>query len=212
MCKEEIFNGITHLTGAILSLAGLAILIVIASLYGGAAEIVSFSIYGTSLLLLYTFSTLYHSFRGDLKKIFRKLDHISIYLLIAGTYTPFTLITLKGKIGWTMFAAVWALAIIGILLELFHKKQGRVLPVTIYLLMGWLLLTVIKPLFHNLSFIGFFWLLLGGLSYTVGVVFYALDKKVRYFHGVWHLFVLGGSISHYFTVLLYSGLNFSLRF
>ncbi len=207
MPKEEIFNSITHLAGAILSLAGLIILIVTASLYAGALEIASSIIYGTSLLLLYTFSTLYHGSIGNLKKLFRKLDHISIYLLIAGTYTPFTIITLKGKMGWTMFATVWILAAIGILLELFYKKQGRVLPVTIYLLMSWALLAAIKPLLTNLSFIGFFWVLLGGLFYTIGVIFYALDKKVRYFHGVWHLFVIGGSISHYFAVLFYSGLK-----
>ena len=203
LCKEEIFNGTTHLIGAVLSLAGLVILIVSASIYAGAKEIVSFSIYGTSLLLLYTFSTLYHFFKGNIKKIFRKLDHISIYLLIAGTYTPFTLIILEGKVGWTLFAGVWSLAVIGIFLELFYKKGGRVLPVTIYLLMGWLLLIVIKPVINNLSSIGFFWLLLGGLFYTTGVIFYALSKKIRYFHGVWHIFVLVGSTIHYFTILLY---------
>ncbi len=176
---------------------------VIAAQQGDPWKIVSFSIYGTTLFLLYTISTLYHSLRGRAKQIFRKLDHLSIYLLIAGTYTPFTLVTLRGVWGWWLFGVIWGLAVVGMALEALPQKGNRLLSVGVYILMGWLVLFALKPLLEALPFAGFIWLLLGGLFYTGGIVFYLFDEQVRHFHGIWHLFVLAGSISHYLTILLY---------
>ena len=203
MYKGEWFNSISHLIGAALAFVGLVLLVVMAALQGDPWKIVSFSIYGTTLLLLYTFSALYHSLHGKAKKVFRKFDHLSIYLLIAGTYTPFTLVTLRGGWGWSIFGAIWCLAILGILLDSLSQKGQRVLPVIIYIFMGWFILIALKPLLQTLPLMGFAWLLLGGVFYTIGVVFYALDDRVHHFHGIWHLFVLAGSLSHYFTVLFY---------
>ncbi len=203
MYHGERFNSISHLAGAVAALAGLVILVVLAAHRGDPWKVASVSIYGTTLLLLYVFSALYHSLRGKAKKVFRKLDHQSIYLLIAGTYTPFTLVTLRGDWGWSIFGAVWGLAVLGMILDSLPRKGQRVLPVAIYLLMGWLILVALEPLLRALPAAGFAWLLAGGLFYTVGVVFYALDDRVRHFHGVWHLFVLAGSLCHYFTVFLY---------
>lgn len=203
MKKQERFNSISHGIGAAAALAGLVVLVVAASRQGDPWKIVSFSIYGATLLLLYTSSTLYHSLRGKAKNVFRKLDHHAIYLLIAGTYTPFTLVTLRGAWGWSLFGIIWGLAISGIVVDSLPQKGLRILPVVIYLLMGWLILMALKPLLRALPSMGFLWLLLEGVFYTGGVVFYALDERVRHFHGIWHLFVLLGSISHYFTVLFY---------
>jgi len=203
MYKGEWFNSISHLIGAVLALVGLMSLVVLAARQGDPWKIVSFSIYGTTLLLLYTFSALYHSSHGKAKKVFRKFDHLSIYLLIAGTYTPFSLITLRGGLGWLIFGAIWCLAILGIVLDSLPQKGRRVLPLIIYIFMGWFILIALKPLLRALPLMGFAWLLLGGVFYTIGVVFYALDERVRHFHGIWHLFVLAGSLSHYFTVLFY---------
>lgn len=203
MYKGEWFNSISHLIGAALALVGLMLLVVLAARQGDPWKIVSFSIYGTTLLLLYTFSALYHSSHGKAKKVFRKFDHLSIYLLIAGTYTPFSLITLRGGLGWLIFGAIWCLAILGIVLDSLPQKGRRVLPLIIYIFMGWFILIALKPLLRALPLMGFAWLLLGGVFYTIGVVFYALDERVRHFHGIWHLFVLAGSLSHYFTVLFY---------
>ena len=203
MKKGEQFNSITHLIGAAAALAGLVVLVVAASRQGDPWKIVSFSIYGATLLLLYVSSALYHSLRGKGKDVFRKLDHHAIYLLIAGTYTPFTLVTLRGAWGWSLFGVIWGLAVLGIVVDSLPQKGLRILPVVIYLLMGWLVLMALKPLLQALPSMGFVWLLVGGLFYTGGIVFYALDKRVRHFHGIWHLFVLLGSISHYITVLFY---------
>ncbi len=212
MYHGEKFNSISHVVGAALALAGLAglavlvVLVVLASLKGDPWKIVSFSVYGTTLVLLYTCSALYHSFRGRAKAVFRKLDHCMIYLLIAGTYTPLTLVTLRGDRpawGWSIFGVVWGLAVLGIVLDSLPTKGRRILPVVIYLLMGWLLVIALRPMSQTLPVSGFAWLLAGGLAYTFGVVFYALDSKVRHFHGVWHLFVLAGSASHFLAVLLY---------
>jgi hemolysin III len=203
MAQRERFNTISHLLGAVAACAGLVVLVVLASRQGDAWKIVSFSIYGLTLILVYAFSTLYHGLEGRAKEIFSKLDHQSIYLLIAGTYTPFTLVTLRGAWGWSIFGTVWGLAVLGIVLEVLPRNERRVLPVVIYLVMGWIILIALKPLLEALPSAGFAWLLAGGLFYTVGVVFYALDKKVSYFHNIWHLFVLAGSVSHYCTVLFY---------
>jgi len=204
--KGEKFNSISHVVGAALALAGLAVLVVLASLKGDPWKIVSFSVYGTTLVLLYTCSALYHSFKGKAKEVFRKLDHCMIYLLIAGTYTPITLVTLREEYpgwGWSMFGVVWALAVFGIVWDSLPTKRARILPVVIYLLMGWLIVIALKPMSHELPAGGFAWLIAGGLAYTLGVIFYAMDTRIRHFHGVWHLFVLAGSVSHYLAVLLY---------
>lgn len=202
MYAGERFNSISHLIGAVAALAGSVVLVVYASMQGDPWKIVSFSIYGTTLFMLYLFSVMYHSLRGEMKSIFRRLDHLAIYLLIAGTYTPFTLVTLNGIWGWWIFGTVWGLALIGMLLEFVPQKR-RVLPVIIYLVMGWICLIALKPLLQALPMAGFWWLLAGGLFYTVGIIFYVLDKKLKHSHGIWHLFVLAGSVCHYFTVLLY---------
>lgn len=202
MYAGERFNSISHLVGAVAALAGAVVLVVYASMQGDPWKIISFSIYGTTLFMLYLFSVLYHSLNGEVKKFFRRLDHLAIYLLIAGTYTPFTLVTLNGVWGWWIFGAVWGLALLGMLLEFVPQKR-RILPVIIYLVMGWICLVALKPLLQTLPMVGFWWLLAGGLFYTVGIVFYALDKRLKHAHGIWHLFVLAGSVCHYFCVLLY---------
>ena len=203
MYHGERFNGISHLIGAALALAGMVVLVVLASLQGDLWKIVSFSIYGASLFLLYTLSTLYHSLRGRAKQIFRKLDHVAIYLLIAGTYTPFTLVTLRGAWGWTLFGIIWSLAIVGIIVDSLHKEGSRVIQMVIYLLMGWLILVAMYPLVQALPKGGLALLVLGGVFYTSGMIFYALDDRMNHAHGIWHLFVLAGSISHYLAVFLY---------
>ncbi len=203
MYHGERFNSISHLIGAALALAGLVVLVVFAASKGDPWEIASFSVYGTTLFLLYSLSTLYHSLRGRAKEIFQKLDHVAIYLLIAGTYTPLTLVTLRGTWGWTLFSIIWGLAIVGIIVDGLHKKGSRRLQMIIYLLMGWLIVVAIYPLTQALPKGGLILLMLGGLLYTGGTVFYALDDKMKHAHGIWHLFVLAGSISHYLVVLLY---------
>ena len=203
MYHGERFNGISHLVGAALALAGMVVLVVSASLQGDVWKIVSFSIYGASLFLLYTLSTLYHSLRGRAKQIFRKLDHVAIYLLIAGTYTPFTLVTLRGAWGWTLFGIIWSLAIVGIIVDSLHKEGSRAIQMVIYLLMGWLILVAMYPLIQALPKGGLVLLVLGGVFYTSGMIFYALDDRMNHAHGIWHLFVLAGSISHYLAVLFY---------
>lgn len=203
MYKGERLNGYSHLAGSIAALVGLAVLVAAASRNGDVWKIVSCSIYGTTLVLLFTFSTLYHSLKGRAKRVFRKLDHVSIYLLIAGTYTPFTLVTLGGGWGWSIFGIVWGLAGIGIVLDALHRGGSRAVQVAIYLIMGWLMLIAMHRLVEALPPAGIAWLVAGGLFYTVGIIFYGIDERMRHAHGIWHLFVLAGSISHYFAVLLY---------
>ena len=203
MYHGERFNAITHLVGAALALAGLVVLVVVAVRQGDPWKIASFSIYGATLFMLYGFSALYHSLRGRAKTILRRFDHLAIYLLIAGTYTPFTLVTLRDGWGWVLFGVIWGLAIAGMALEFLPRKGPRILALVIYLGMGWLALIALRPLWHALPLMGLVWLVAGGLFYTVGVVFYALDEKLRHAHGVWHLFVLAGSASHYFAILYY---------
>lgn len=204
MIKGERFNSISHLVGAALALAGAVVLVVVASQNGDINRIVSFSVYGATLFLLYLISTLYHGLpSGRAKRVFRVLDHQAIYLLIAGSYTPFTLVTLNGVVGWWMFGAIWGLAVLGLVLDALPRRGARVLPVIIYLGMGWLIVLAIDPLLAVLPRAGFIWLLAGGIFYTSGVVFYALDRRYPWMHGVWHLFVLAGSISHYVAILVY---------
>jgi hemolysin III len=203
MYRGEKFNALTHLGGAVLALAGSAVLIVLASRDGDPWKVVGVSIYGATLVSLYLVSTLYHSLRGRPKAVLRKLDHLGIYLLIAGSYTPFTLVSLRGAWGWSLLGVVWGLALLGILQEIWLAKGARVLSLVIYVLMGWLALVAAAPLWDALTPAGFAWLAAGGACYTLGIVFYATDHKVRHGHGVWHLFVLGGSSCHFFTVLFY---------
>jgi hemolysin III len=204
MYPGERFNSISHLVGACLALVGTVVLILLASLHGDARKIVSLSIYGVSLLALYTFSTLYHSLKGRAKHVFRHLDHTAIYLLIAGSYTPLTLVVLGGRLGWALFAAVWALAVIGVVQEFRKVKGERVLSVVIYVTMGWLAVVALGPLARALGTAGLALLISGGVFYTAGIAFYALDRRMPVFHGVWHLFVLAGSIAHYLVVLAYA--------
>lgn len=199
----EKFNSISHLIGTVLAAIGSVLLIVPAARLGDPWKIVSFSIYSAMLLTLYVGSTLYHSARGPAKDVLRKFDHCAIYLLIAGTYTPFVLVTLRGTWGWSLFGTVWGLAVLGIVQEIWFAKGARLLSLAIYVLMGWLALVAIMPLIAALTLAGFAWLAAGGLLYTIGIIFYVYDKKIRHGHGVWHLFVLGGSACHYFAVLLY---------
>lgn len=203
MYHGERLNAITHLIGAILALTGCIVLIVLAALGGDVWKIVSVSVYGTTLVLLYSLSTLYHSLRGRAKDILRELDHHSIYLLIAGSYTPFCLVTLRGPWGWSLFGTVWGLAIIGSLEELRPKRGGRILSVVLYAVMGWMVIVALSPLLKALGPAGFAWLMGGGLFYTIGIIFYALDKRLTHAHGIWHLFVLAGSAAHYVAILRY---------
>ena len=179
------------------------LLIVLAALHGNARTIIGVSIYSVALVLLYTVSTLYHSLRGRAKDILRKLDYQAIYLLIAGSYTPFCLVTLHGVWGWSLLGIVWTLAIIGMWQELHPKNEARVLSVVIYVLMGWVVLIAIVPLLHALGRTGFIWLAAGGIFYTGGIIFYAYDYKFKHWHGIWHLFVVAGSATHYFAILFY---------
>jgi hemolysin III len=200
---EEIANSITHGIGAALAVAGLVVLVVFGALYGDAWRVVSFSIYGGTLTILYLISTLYHGFTAPhVKRVFQLFDHCSIYLLIAGTYTPITLVSMRGPWGWTLFGLIWGLAIAGILLKVLFIGRLKALSVALYLAMGWLVVIAIKPLITLVDHGMIVWIVVGGLSYTLGVVFY-LAKRMPYHHAVWHLFVLGGSASHYFGILLY---------
>jgi hemolysin III len=203
MYYGERFNSISHLAGAALAATGTAALIVLASRLGDPWKIVSFSVYGAMLMFLYVSSTLYHSLRGRGKDVLRKFDHCAIYLLIAGTYTPFTLVSLRGAMGWSLFGTVWGVALLGIVQEIWLARGMRIVSLVIYVVMGWLALIAVSPLLAALGRDGFAWLAAGGLLYTVGIVFYATDERLRHGHGVWHLFVLGGSACHYVTVLLY---------
>ena len=203
MYHGERLNAWTHLVGTMLSISGASALIVMASLLGDPWKIVGASIFGTTLILLYSASTLYHSLRGRAKNVLRKLDHLSIYLLIAGTYTPFCLVTLRGVWGWTLFGIVWGLALIGMLQEIRPRSEARILSLVIYAVMGWVIVIATGPLLDHLETTGLVLLAAGGLLYTGGIVFYAFDDRFRHWHGIWHLFVIGGSLLHYLTIALY---------
>jgi len=203
MYHGERFNAWTHLVGAVLACIGAVWLLVVASLDGSAWKIVSAAIYGVTLLLLYSVSTVYHSVRGRAKVIMQKLDHLSIYLLIAGSYTPFCLVTLRGPWGWTLFGIVWGLAVIGMLQELKPRSEARILSIVIYALMGWIVLVAVKPLLAALGTAGFVWLATGGALYTLGIIFFALDYRLRHAHGIWHLFVIAGSVLHFVAIFWY---------
>jgi hemolysin III len=203
MSREERFNSISHLIGTIAAAAGAAVLVVLAALQGDLRKIISFSIYGATLVTLYASSTFYHSLRGRAKALFQKLDHSAVYLLIAGTYTPFTLITLRGSWGWSYFGVIWCLAAAGILIDVLNGPKRRIIPVLIYLVMGWLSVFAVGPLLRELTFAGFAWLLAGGILYTAGLFFYGMGRRLQNSHGVWHVFVLAGSACQFITLLFY---------
>lgn len=199
---EEIFNSVSHGAGSLLAIAGTAVLIVFTAIYSDARAVVSASIYGASLIILYTMSTLYHAITNNkAKSFFRIMDHDTIFLLIAGTYTPYTLVTLNGVLGWTLFGIVWGAAILGILLNSINLEKFKKISMVCYVMMGWVIIFAIKPMIKNLSVMPLAFLLIGGIFYTVGIIFYAV-KRVKYFHSVWHLFTIAGSIFHYFSVFM----------
>lgn len=201
--REEVANAITHGLGAVLSVSALTILIVYASLYGTAWHVTSFAIYGTTMLLLYTASTLVHALReGRLKDLFETFDHSCIYLFIAGTYTPILLTVLRSPLGWTLFGLVWGLAIGGVVFKAFFTKKFLYLSTLVYILMGWMIVLAWGPLTAALSAGGMQLLIGGGLLYTIGAIFYVW-RGFPYHHAIWHLFVLGGSIAHFFAILLF---------
>jgi hemolysin III len=200
---EEIFNSVTHGAGALISIAGLILLIFFSSFYGQISHVVSCTIFGVTLVLLYTASTLYHSCREQkIKHVFKILDHSCIYVLIAGTYTPFMLIIVRGILGWTIFIAVWLLTVLGIVFKAFFINRFKLVSTIAYILMGWLIIFAIKPLFYALPQEGLAWLIAGGLAYTVGTIFYGW-KKLPFNHAIWHVFVLAGSTCHFMAVLFY---------
>lgn len=201
---EEIANGISHGAGLIAALVATPILIVHAIRYGDTGFVVGASIFTTTMVLLYLASTLYHALpTGPSKRVFRIIEHSAIYLLIAGTFTPFSLGVLYGAWGWTLFGIIWSLAIAGVVLKAFRRMSNPIVSTGYYLLMGWLILIAIKPLYDRLPVSGILWLVLGGIAYTSGVAFFATDWRLRYGHFIWHLFVLTGTTCHYFAVLWY---------
>lgn len=206
MYDGERINSITHLVGAVLALVGFGALLTISIQQWDAALIVSFIVFGVTLILLYTMSTLYHSFRSPkVKAVFRQLDHVCIYLLIAGTYTPFMLVTVGGMTGLVMLVIIWSLAVVGLLLDILPKRRIKWLQILIYLVMGWVCVVVYQDLAAGFPLAGLLWLWVGGIAYTVGVIFYVLDglKKLRHAHGIWHMFVLAGSFCHFVAVVAY---------
>lgn len=201
--RQEIANSITHGVATALSVAGLTLLVVLATFRGTALDIVSVAVYGTTLVLLYLASTLYHAIQHPgAKRVLKILDHAAIYLLIAGTYTPFTLISLKGPWGWSLFGTVWGLALAGVVFKLFFTGRFKALSTSLYVLMGWIIVVAVRPLALALPRPGLVLLLGGGIVYTLGVVFY-VQKRLPYSHAIWHGFVMAGSLCHFFAVLLY---------
>ncbi len=205
--REEIVNGITHGIGALLSVVALVVLIVVAGNHGDALHLVSYSIYGSTLILLYLSSTLYHSFSSPrIKNLFARFDHVSIFLLIAGTYTPILLTSIRGVWGWTLFGIIWGLALVGAVIRSIYLHRFRKLMVAVYLLMGWMFVIAGKQAYLSLPSISLTFLILGGIAYSVGVIFY-MWRKLPYSHGIWHLFVLAGSVLHFFAI--YFSINLS---
>ena len=201
--REEVANTVTHGAGILLSIVALAVLVAFSSLNSDVWHITSTSIYGATLILLYAASSLYHGIPySKAKQVLQKLDHAAIFLLIAGTYTPFVLVNLRGPWGWTLFGMVWGIAIFGMMLELVSSKRYKRLSISLYLGLGWLILIAIKPMLESVETGGLILLLIGGLCYSLGVIFY-IWKRLAYNHAIWHLFVLAGSALHFFSVLFY---------
>lgn len=199
---EEIFNSVSHGVGGGLAVAGTVVLIVLAAIYSDAWAVVSCAIYGGSLIVLYTMSTLYHAITNTkAKSFFRIMDHDTIFFLIAGTYTPITLVPLRGALGWTLFGIVWGAAILGIVMNSIDLEKFRKPSVVCYVAMGWVVIFAIKPMLERCSPLSLWFLLIGGVCYTGGIIFYALKSK-KYFHSIWHIFTVGGSVFHYFSILL----------
>lgn len=201
--KEELWNAISHGIGAILTIPALVLLIIKGAKEGTAIHIVSYSIFGASMLLLFVMSTLLHSLPVKVKKLFSIFDHSAIYILIAGTYTPFALISLRGALGWTIFGIIWGLAILGILFKVFFIHRYEFVSLIFYILMGWLIIIAVKPLITSITMNGFFFLLLGGILYTVGAIFYAW-RAIPYNHAIWHIFVIAGCAAMYMSIYLYT--------
>ena len=203
--SEELANSLTHGLGLLLSVAAVPLLLLSARGSGDGWRTAAVAVYGTTLVLLYGASTLYHAIPGArAKEILQRIDHAAIYLLIAGTYTPFVLVPLRGVWGWSLFGVVWGLAVVGVTLKAMFGARLRALSTAVYLLMGWLIVVAVGPLTTHVHRSGLLWLLAGGLLYTGGVVFYAWDGRLRYGHALWHLFVLGGSATHFCAVLWYA--------
>jgi len=200
---EEVFNAATHGVGILLSIVGLVVLVAFAALNGSALLVTSCAIFGATLVFTYTSSTLYHAvFNEKAKQLLRLFDHSSIYLLIAGTYTPVVLVSLNGVLGWIIFSVIWGTTLLGVILKFVYPGRFKKLSVALYLIMGWFIVIAIKELFDNMQSAGLWLLLAGGLCYTLGVIFYVW-KRLPFNHAIWHLFVLAGSILHYFMVLFY---------
>ncbi len=204
---EEIFNSVTHGVGALLSIAGCVILIVFCAINRGAMEVISASIFGASLIILYTMSTLYHAIVPPLaKKVFQILDHNTIFLLIAGTYTPFCLCCIKPMwLGWTIFGCIWGAAVFGIVMSSINLEKFRKISTFCYILMGWGIILAVKPLYQGIPKLSLIMLIIGGVLYSLGVIFY-VKKNIRYMHSIWHIFVVGGSVLHWFSILFAIGL------
>lgn len=201
---EELLNSISHGIGALLGAAALVLCVVVSALHRDPWAVVASSIYGSSLVILYCMSTIYHALRVNMaKRVFRVIDHCSIYFLIAGTYTPYTLVSLRGPIGWTLFGIIWGAAIVGIVLNAIDIKKFKVVSMITYIAMGWAIIFAAKPMAAAIEWGGILFLILGGISYTIGASLYAIGKKRRYLHGVFHIFVVIGSTLHFFSILFY---------
>lgn len=201
---EEIMSAIVHGVGTLLSIAALVLCVVFSSIHGDAIAVISSIIYGVNMIILYTMSTLYHSLAvNNAKRIFRIIDHCSIFLLIAGSYTPYTLVALEKPLGYYLFAIIWIVSILGIVLNAIDFKKYKLVSFIGYLVLGWIIIFAFKPLFNSIELGGILLLLAGGIVYTIGAIFYAFGKKVKYFHPVFHIFVLAGSILQFFSILLY---------
>lgn len=201
---EELMNSISHGVGALLSVAALVLCVVVSAIHGNSTAVVASSIYGSTLIILYTMSTLYHSFKvNNAKRVFQIIDHCCIFLLISGTYTVYTLVVLGGAIGWIMFGIVWGATVLGIIINSIDINKFKALSMILYLAMGWVIIFAFKPLAQNLDINGMILLVAGGISYTVGAIFYAIGKKKKFMHSVFHIFVLLGSTLHFFSIILY---------
>lgn len=206
--REEVFNAITHGLGVIFGIVALTVLCVLGAHFGTLSHIVSYSVYGCSLILLYASSTLYHSLPSPkVKSFFKVLDHSSIYLLIAGTYTPFLVLNLKGNLGYTLLAIIWAIAILGIIFKFFFTGRFKLLSTLLYIGMGWLIVFAYGPLKEAMRPEAMNWLIIGGVTYTLGTIFY-LAKKQKYTHAIWHLFVLAGSVFHFVAIIYGAGFSY----